>query len=174
MLGEQFFDADAHPQITFSSDDVVLDEDGTATVDGALTIKGTTRAITAHGTWSPPAADPMGKTRSHLALEATIDRRDYGITWDAPLPNGGSVLADEVTITAEAAMRILGISGSLRRGSHNLTMLRAAAAQLPSDAELEEYRALALIPPTAKISTPQPRRRRSTGSVARSAPSRTR
>ncbi len=104
VLGEQFFDADAHPQITFSSDDVVLDEDGTATVDGALTIKGTTRAITAHGTWSPPAADPMGKTRSHLALEATIDRRDYGITWDAPSPNGGSVLADEVTITAELAL----------------------------------------------------------------------
>ena len=43
-------------------------------------------------------------------------------------------------------MRILGISGSLRRGSHNLTLLRAAAAQLPSDAELEEYRDLALIP----------------------------
>ncbi len=34
----------------------------------------------------------MSKTRSHLALQATINRRDYGITWDAPLPNGGSVL----------------------------------------------------------------------------------
>ena len=43
-------------------------------------------------------------------------------------------------------MRILGISGSLRRGSHNLTLLRAAATQLPPDAELEEYRDLAAIP----------------------------
>ena len=42
-------------------------------------------------------------------------------------------------------MRILGISGSLRRGSHNLTLLRAAATQLPPHAELEEYVDLALI-----------------------------
>jgi polyisoprenoid-binding protein YceI len=104
VLGEQFFAADAHPQITFSSKDVVLSDDGTATVDGQLTIKGITRPVTARGTWSPPAADPTGKTRSHLTLETTINRRDYGITWDAPLPNGGSALADEVTITAELAL----------------------------------------------------------------------
>ena len=104
VLGEQFFAADAHPEITFNSSDVVLDEDGTATVTGSLTIKGTTRPVTAHGTWSAPGADPAGKTRSHLALETTINRRDYGITWDAPLPTGGSALADEVTITAELAL----------------------------------------------------------------------
>lgn len=104
VLGEQFFDADTYPQITFSSNDVTLGEDGTASVDGQLRIKGTTRPITARGTWSPPAADPTGKTRSHLALEATINGSDYGITWDAPLPNGGSALADEVTITAELAL----------------------------------------------------------------------
>lgn len=104
VLGEQFFAADAHPQVTFSSSDVMLDEDGTATITGSLTIKGITRPITAHGTWSAPAADPTGKTRSHLALETTINRRDYGITWDAPLPNGGSALADEVTVTAELAL----------------------------------------------------------------------
>lgn len=104
VLGEQFFAADVHPQITFSSSDVVLGEDGAATVTGSLTIKGITETITAHGTWSAPAADPTGKTRSHLALETTINRRDYGITWDAPLPNGASALADEVTITAELAL----------------------------------------------------------------------
>lgn len=104
VLGEQFFAADAHPQITFSADEIVLDENGTASVTGELTIKGATRPVTAHGTWSPPAPDPTGHTRSHLALEATINRRDYGITWDAPLPNGGSALADEITITAELAL----------------------------------------------------------------------
>jgi polyisoprenoid-binding protein YceI len=104
VLGEQFFDSAEHPQITFSSEDVVLAEDGTAVVSGSLTIKGTSRPITATGTWSPSAADPTGKTRSHLALEATINRRDYGINWDAPLPNGGSALADDVTITAELAL----------------------------------------------------------------------
>jgi polyisoprenoid-binding protein YceI len=104
VLGEQFFAADAHPQIAFRSQDVTLDEDGTATVDGELTIRGVTRPVTARGAWSPAAADPTGKMRSHLALETTINRREYGITWDAPLPSGGSALADEVTITAELAL----------------------------------------------------------------------
>ena len=104
VLGEQFFAADSHPQIAFSSTDVTLHEDGTATVDGELTIRGVTRPVIARGAWSPAAADPTGKTRSHLALEASINRRDYGITWDAPMPSGGSALADEVTITAELAL----------------------------------------------------------------------
>jgi polyisoprenoid-binding protein YceI len=104
ILSEEFFAADAYPQITFSSNEVILREDGSASVNGALTIKGNSLAIIAHGTWSSPAADPTGKTRSHLALETTINRREFGMTWDAPLPNGGSALADEVTINAELAL----------------------------------------------------------------------
>jgi polyisoprenoid-binding protein YceI len=104
VLGEDFLAAEAHPQIAFSSSDVVLDEDGAATVRGDLTIKGTTRPVAAQGTWSPPADDPTGKTRAHLALEATVNRRDFGIIWDVSLPSGGSALADEVTITVELAL----------------------------------------------------------------------
>jgi polyisoprenoid-binding protein YceI len=104
ILGEQFFDADRHPQLTFTSNDVVLDQDGTALVRGQLTIRGITQPIAASGSWSHPTSDPMGHTRSHLALEATINRRDYGITWEAPLPNGSAGLADEVTLTAELAL----------------------------------------------------------------------
>jgi polyisoprenoid-binding protein YceI len=104
VLGEEFFAAETYPQVTFSSNDIILHEDGTASVSGALTIKGNTRAVNAHGTWSAPAVDPMGKTRSHLALETTINRRDFGITWDVRLPSGGGALADEVTITADLAL----------------------------------------------------------------------
>lgn len=104
VLGDEFFAAEAHPQVTFTASDVVLAEDGTATVTGVMTIKGNMRPVTAHGTWSPPVADPTGKTRSHLELEARVNRRDYGLTWDAPLPNGDSALADEVTITVELAL----------------------------------------------------------------------
>lgn len=104
VLGEQFFDAVAHPQVTFSANEVVLGDDGAATVSGALTIRGITLPVTARGSWTAPAVDPMGRTRAHLALETTVNRRDYGMTWDAPLPNGGSGLADDVTITAELAL----------------------------------------------------------------------
>jgi polyisoprenoid-binding protein YceI len=104
VLGPEFFDAEAHPQITFTASEVLLSDDGIATVRGALTIKGNARQVMAEGTWSPPAGDPTGKTRSHLALEATINRRDFGIAWNAPLPNGGSALDDEVTISVELAL----------------------------------------------------------------------
>ncbi|HWE08457.1 MAG TPA: YceI family protein [Solirubrobacteraceae bacterium] len=101
VLSDEFFAAEAYPQIMFTSDDVSLGVDGTATIEGKLTIKDTTQPVTAHGTWGPTTTDPLGKTRAHLALEATINRRDYGINWNAPLPNGGSVLADDVVITVE-------------------------------------------------------------------------
>ncbi|MBV9534583.1 MAG: YceI family protein [Solirubrobacterales bacterium] len=104
VLGPEFFDAEARPQITFTASEVLLSDDGIALVRGALTIKGNTRQIVAQGTWSPPASDSSGKTRSHLGLEATINRRDFGIIWDAPLPSGGTALADEVTITVELAL----------------------------------------------------------------------
>jgi polyisoprenoid-binding protein YceI len=104
VLGEEFFAADTHPQITFTANEVVLAEDSTATVTGHMTIKGNTQPVTAHGTWSRPAADPTGKTRSHLKLQARLNRGDYGLTWDASPPNGGSALADEVTITVELAL----------------------------------------------------------------------
>jgi polyisoprenoid-binding protein YceI len=104
VLGEQFFAADAHPEIRFSSDQVTLEEDGSVTVSGQLTIRGVTRPITALGTWSPPATDPTGRSRSHLALAATVDRRQFGMTWAPTLPNGGSALADQVAITAELAL----------------------------------------------------------------------
>jgi polyisoprenoid-binding protein YceI len=104
VIGPEFFDAEAHPRITFTASDVLLSDDGAATVRGALTIKGTAREVMAQGTWSPPGRGPTGKARSHLALEATINRRDFGITWDAALPNGDSVLADEVTINVELVL----------------------------------------------------------------------
>jgi polyisoprenoid-binding protein YceI len=81
VLGEQFFDAETHPQIRFTSDQVTLEEDGAAAVWGQLTIRGVSRPITAQGTWSPPAIDPTGRSRSHLALSATVDRRQFGMTW---------------------------------------------------------------------------------------------
>jgi polyisoprenoid-binding protein YceI len=101
VLGAQFFDADHHPEVTFRSDNVVLDENGSATVEGQLAIKSISRPVTARGTWVPPVADPTGKTRATLAVEATISRRDYGMSWDVQMPDGRPALADDVTITVD-------------------------------------------------------------------------
>src|SRR5439155_1763435 len=60
VLGEDFFAADAHPEVTYRSTAVDLADDGTATVRGELTIKGITREVVATGTWTPPAEGPWG------------------------------------------------------------------------------------------------------------------
>ncbi len=104
VLSAEFFDAENHPDVTFRSTSVELSEDGTATAEGDLTIKGISRPVTATGTWTPPAPDAFGNTRAHLALETTINRRDYDFHWDVPLPSGGSALANEVTITVDASL----------------------------------------------------------------------
>ena len=104
VLSPEFFDAANHPEITFTSNEVDLREDGTVTVEGELTLKGITRPITATGTWIAPAADAFGNTRGHLNLEAVIDRTEYEMNWNAPLPSGGNALANEVTITVELSL----------------------------------------------------------------------
>jgi polyisoprenoid-binding protein YceI len=94
-----FFDGTDHPEIVFASRSVELAGDGAATVEGDLTIKGITRPITATGTYQPPVTDPYGGVRSALELTATIDRREWDMCWQAPLPSGGDVLAWDVTLS---------------------------------------------------------------------------
>jgi polyisoprenoid-binding protein YceI len=104
VLGPEFFDAAGHPEVTFASSDLDLREDGTASVQGELTIKGITRPVEATGTWIAPAQDAFGSTRGHLNLEAQIDRTEFGMNWNAPLPSGGKALANEVTLTVELSL----------------------------------------------------------------------
>jgi polyisoprenoid-binding protein YceI len=96
-----FFEAGQHPEIAFRSTSVDLGADGSATVEGELTIKGITKPITATGTYQEPIQDPYGMTRTALSLTATVDRRDWDMNWQAPLPSGGDVLAWDVTLSVE-------------------------------------------------------------------------
>jgi polyisoprenoid-binding protein YceI len=104
VLSPEFFDAGNHPTVEFTSNDVELGEDGIAKVEGELTIKGITRPVTATGTWITPAADAFGSTRGHLNLEAVVDRTEFEMNWNAPLPSGGKALANEVTLTVELSL----------------------------------------------------------------------
>jgi len=104
VLSPEFFDAANHPEVTFTSSSLALREDGTADLDGELTIKGITRPVHATGTWIEPAGDAFGNARGHLNLEAVIDRTQFDMNWNLPLPSGGSALANEVTITVELSL----------------------------------------------------------------------
>jgi polyisoprenoid-binding protein YceI len=104
VLGGEFFDAESHPEVRFASTALDLRDDGTAAVEGELTIKGITRPVQATGTWTAPAADAFGSTRGHLQLEAVVDRTAFDMSWNAPLPSGGKALANEVTLTVDLSL----------------------------------------------------------------------
>jgi len=104
VLSAEFFDAENHPDVRFVSSDLDLAEDGTAKVDGELTIKGITKPVQATGTWTAPAADAFGNSRGHLNLEAVVDRTEWDINWNMALPSGGNVLANDVTLTVDVSL----------------------------------------------------------------------
>jgi polyisoprenoid-binding protein YceI len=104
VLSEEFFDAANHPEVTFTSSNVQLNEDGTAKLTGELTIKGITKPVAAAGTWIAPGSDAFGNVRGHLNLEAVVDRTAYDMNWNAPLPSGGKALANEVTLTVDVSL----------------------------------------------------------------------
>jgi polyisoprenoid-binding protein YceI len=104
VLGPDFFDAENHPQVTFKSSDVELAEDGTARVEGELTIAGVTRQVTASGTWAEPVPAAGGGLRAGLEIATVIDRRDFGFEWQMELPGGGEALAYDVTLEVNLAL----------------------------------------------------------------------
>ena len=99
VYGSDFFDAREHPAIGFRSGRLELRDDGSARLEGELTIKGISKRVSAAGSHQPPIEDPFGATRAALELQATVDRRDWRMDWQLPLPDGGDALAYEVELT---------------------------------------------------------------------------
>ena len=95
LLSPDFFNAEETPTITFRSSEIRIADDGTAEVEGELTIRGVTKPVTAKGS----VASGVGIAGTEVVgfdLEATVDRRDYGLNWQAELPKGGEVLGWDV------------------------------------------------------------------------------
>lgn len=102
VLSPEFFDAERHPVLTFSGE---LARDGDrATIDGEITMKGITRAATLEGTIVGPTVDHFGATRIGLKLDTVVDRTDFDMKWNMPLPNGEPALGNEVTLKADLTL----------------------------------------------------------------------
>jgi polyisoprenoid-binding protein YceI len=96
-----FFDTENHPEITFASKELRIDGDD-LTLVGDITIKGVTKPVTATGTVLGPTQHPAGHEALGFTLETTIDRTDFGVSWNAPLPKGGGLaLSNDVTLVVE-------------------------------------------------------------------------
>jgi polyisoprenoid-binding protein YceI len=98
LKSPEFFDSERYPQIRFASDALTLSEDGEAEVEGELTIKDHTHRVTARGSVTGPHVDIAGNDKIGVELEAVIDRREFGLEWNAPLPKGGFALDNDVKL----------------------------------------------------------------------------
>jgi polyisoprenoid-binding protein YceI len=96
----EFFDTERFPELLFRSTSVRVEGDELR-VEGDLTMKGQTRRVVGRGTVGDVVEDPFGGTRVALRLEAEVDRRDFGISWNMPLPKGGDYLANDVALVLD-------------------------------------------------------------------------
>jgi polyisoprenoid-binding protein YceI len=101
LMSPDFFDVQVYPQIKFTSTALDVADDGSVRLSGELEIRGQTHAVQAVGKFGQLGADLTGSERVGFSLEAAVDRRDFGIVWNAELPSGGEVLEYEVAINVE-------------------------------------------------------------------------
>jgi polyisoprenoid-binding protein YceI len=99
LMSPEFFDAERNPEVRFVSTAISRDGD-TVAIEGELTMKGITKPVTLTGTITGPAV----ANRTGFALETTVDRTEFGMSWNMPLPNGEPALANVVTLKADLTL----------------------------------------------------------------------
>ena len=97
-----FFDVENHPTITFESTEVRDASDESFTLVGEFSLHGVTETIELEGTFLGEGQDPWGGTRVAIEARTTINRKDYGLNWNAALETGGFLVGDKVKISIEA------------------------------------------------------------------------
>ena len=96
---EEFFFVEKYPEITFQSKSIKKAGKDTYNVTGTLTMRGVAKEVTLPVTWLGAVKDPRGNEKAGFATELTLNRKDYGINWNAALDNGGFVLGDDVKVS---------------------------------------------------------------------------
>ncbi len=101
LRSNDFLDLETHPQITFASTDVEKVDSETYRVTGDLTIKGVTKSVTIDFAYEGAAVDPFGNQRIGFEGSTVINRKDWGVNWNAPLEAGGVLVSEKITLEFE-------------------------------------------------------------------------
>lgn len=104
LRSARFFDVEKFPKITFvSTKAVVSGKDAkSGKLHGNLTMHGITKPVVLDVTYAGEATDPWGNRRAGFSASTTINRKDFGLTWNETLETGGLLVGDEVTIEIDA------------------------------------------------------------------------
>lgn len=101
LRAADFFEADKYPEIVFESTRVETKEDGQYHIHGNLTIRETTKPIKVIAEYSGITKDPWGNTRAGFSLSGIINRKDFGITYNAVTETGGIMLGEDLKLNGE-------------------------------------------------------------------------
>ena len=96
-----FFDVEKHPLVRFASRQVKKLDEQRYQVEGTFELRGIVKPITLEVTYLGVANDPWGNERAGFSTEATINRKEFGMVWNAALDNGGFILGDDVLVTID-------------------------------------------------------------------------
>ncbi len=103
LRSNDFFDMETYPEITFASTAVEQADAENYRVTGDLTIKGVTKPVTIDFEYLGSAVDPYGNQRIGLEGKTTVNRKDWGVTWNAALEAGGVLVSEKVTLEFEVS-----------------------------------------------------------------------
>jgi polyisoprenoid-binding protein YceI len=101
LRSNDFFDMAQYPEITFQSTGIEVRGEDRFAVTGDLTIKGVTKPVVFDLEFTGAAIDPWGNTRIGFEGSTTINRKDWGVNWNAPLEAGGVLVSEKVTLTVD-------------------------------------------------------------------------
>lgn len=101
LRSADFFDAENYPTITFKSKKIEPVSNNEYRVLGDLTLHGVTKEVLFNAEYSGQVKDPYGKQRAGLSAKTSINRKDFGLTWNALLETGGAVVSDKVNVELE-------------------------------------------------------------------------
>ncbi len=100
LTSPEFFDAERYPELRFESTGF-REQDGRLVVDGDLTVRGVTLPVEGRGELGEALEDPYGNIHLGLSLTTVVDRTAFGLNWQASMPKGGKVLANDVRLEIE-------------------------------------------------------------------------
>lgn len=101
LRSPDFFDVEKHPEIVFKSSKITATGKDQYDVAGTLTIRGVAKPVTLPVTFLGAAKDPWGNEKAGFSTETTLNRKDFGMIWNAALDNGGVVLGDTVKVSID-------------------------------------------------------------------------